>query len=441
MKRFIILCSSLALLLAGSMLVANAATTNAISAGQIVPGSITAPGQTNFYSFTAASNDVIYLTVLKTNGPGNSPYLYLYDPAGVVVTEGNANTIVAGTDNLRLAMTGTYTVGVIDNGHNESFDYVVTVNLAKGGVNQRDADDGPEAITPGQFSHGHISPSDYDSFTFTAASNDVIYLTVLKTNGVGSLFLYLYDPSGAVLAEGSANSFFAGVENWRLAQTGTYTVGVIERFHTQSFDYIVNVLKIPGPNAADPGDGLYLLSPVESRSAHLSAGDLDAFGIMAIAGDTIDVGIRITSGSGRNPVLTVYGPDGNVLRTTNGPTKARIRLQCVSQTGPYTVVIHDDGHNEAYDYQLTFDQYPVVPPSDGLNQYLAICDCTNRVVVRWETSAQPLGFTLESSPVVDGTVPPGWTPVLAPFQVIADRFYFTEAPTNATKFYRLKKPN
>ena len=105
------------------------------------------------------------------------------------------------------------------------------------------------------------------------------------------------------------------------------------------------------------------------------------------------------------------------------------------------MVIHDDGYNEAYDYQLTLDQYPVVPASDGLNQYLAICDCTNRVVVRWETSAQPLGFILESSPAVDGTAPPGWTPVLAPFQVIADRFYFTEAPTNATKFYRLKKPN
>jgi hypothetical protein len=179
----------------------------------------------------------------------------------------------------------------------------------------------------------------------------------------------------------------------------------------------------------------------------LSPGDLDAFEIKAIAGDTLDVALRITAGTGRNLVLHIYGPDAELSDTVSGPTRARIRLQCVNQTGAYTLVIHDDGYNEAYDYQLTLDQYPVVPPSDGLNQYLAICDCTNRVVVRWETSAQPLGFVLEANPSVDGaTLPqwmasPNWTPVVAPFEVIADHFYFTESPTNATRFYRLNKAN
>src|SRR5881409_3534949 len=63
-----------------ALLAARAATTNSISPGQILSGSITTPAQMNCYSFTAKSNDVIYLTLLRTNGPGNYPYFYLYDP-------------------------------------------------------------------------------------------------------------------------------------------------------------------------------------------------------------------------------------------------------------------------------------------------------------------------------------------------------------------------
>lgn len=333
MKQPVKFCTILVFLLAGSMQTVNAATTNAISAGQITNGSITMPAQTNFYSFTATSNDVLFLTVLLTNGPGTNPYLYLHDPDGVLIAQLNSNWYLATLPNFRLTKTGTYTVGVRGDGQNESF------------------------------------------------------------------------------------------------------------------DYLISALKIPGPNATDPGEGPYLLSPAETRSAHLSPGDLDAFEIKAIAGDTLNVALRITVGSGGNPVLRIFGPNANLISTVSGATKARIRLQCVKQTGPYTVVVHDDGHNEAYDYQLTLDQYPVVPASDGLSQYVAICDCTNRVVVRWETNAQPLGFVLEAIPAINNTsglewmLSPDWTPVVAPFQVIADHFYFTESPTNATKFYRLKKAN
>jgi hypothetical protein len=332
MNQFPKLCSSLVFLLAESMLVASAATTNAISAGQIVPGSITAARQTNFYSFTASSNDVIYLTLLTTNGPGTFPWFYLYNPDGI----------------------------------------------------------------------------------------------------------FLGNPS--------ANSFEA---NWagRLDQSGSYVVAVIDGGINDSFGYSLCMVKVPGPNLTDAGEGAYILSPTETRSAHLSPGDLDAFEIKAIAGDTLSVALLRTTGPGRNPVLRIFGPDGNLISTVSGPAVARVRLPCVDQTGAYTVVIHDDGYNEAYDYRLSFDQYPVVPASSGLNQYLAICDCTNRVVVRWETSAQPMGFILEGNPSVDGAnlpqwmASPNWTPVVAPFEVIADHFYFAESPTNVARFYRLRKAN
>src|SRR5580765_4719640 len=70
------------------LLTASGATTNAISPGEIKAGSISAPTQTNFYTFPAASNDVVYVTLLLTNGPGSGPQFYLYDPDRVDISSG-----------------------------------------------------------------------------------------------------------------------------------------------------------------------------------------------------------------------------------------------------------------------------------------------------------------------------------------------------------------
>src|SRR5438034_835046 len=75
------------LILLSSSIIAIASTTNSISFGAITNGSITGPAQTNFYSFSASSNDVIFLIVKNTNGPA-LPYLYLYDSRGTNVAAG-----------------------------------------------------------------------------------------------------------------------------------------------------------------------------------------------------------------------------------------------------------------------------------------------------------------------------------------------------------------
>src|SRR5256885_1931188 len=103
------------------------AAPEAIVPGQTESCSISARGQTNFYTFSAVSNSVIYLTVLKTNGPGNYPYLYLYDPDGEVITAGTGNALLTQAPNLRLNKTGLYTVAVLDDGSYESFDYTICV--------------------------------------------------------------------------------------------------------------------------------------------------------------------------------------------------------------------------------------------------------------------------------------------------------------------------
>jgi hypothetical protein len=405
------------------------------------------PSDYDTFTFSASSNDVLYLTVLRTNGLGNGPYFYLYDPSGEVISAGGYSSLLTYVPNLRLPQTGTYTVGIVDGGLNEAFDYLLTINLAGGGVNQRESDDGPEALLPGQTRSGHIYPSDYDTFTFSASSNDVIYLTVLRTNGPGTgPFFYLYDPSGEVISAGAYSSLLTYVPNLRLTQTGTYTVGVIDGGLDEEFDYTLCVVKIPGPNIPDPGEGSETLSPGETRSAQITAGDLDAFAFHVIAGDTVTLNAYKTGGSGAGIYVQLYGPDGTVVFQASGASSGRIHAPCLAQTGIYTAFVGDSSLTGTLDYALSLIQSPVVPRSSGLNQYLAILQCEGQVTVRWETNSA--GFALESIAAVEGATPvdwmasPNWTPVLTPPRIIAEHFYLDEAAiNNSSRFYRLRCTN
>jgi hypothetical protein len=294
-------------------------------------------------------------------------------------------------------------------------------------------------MVPGQITSGHISPADGDTFTFTGTSNDVVTAALVRTDGLGTPYLYLYDPLGTLVYEGMGSStaanvaYFAGV---RLTRSGTYTFVVIEGSLAFSYDYNLCMFKSPGPNVPEPGEGAEVMSPGENRLAHITPGDLDAYVIPAIAYDTISVHLRTTGGPGQNLVVQLVAPDGTVVATALGQASATINAHCVPQTGNYQIVIFDGSLSEAFDYEVTVGVGPLVPPSSGVNQYLAIVLCGNEVIVRWETNST--GFVLESRLSLDGA---NWEPVVAPQQVIADHFYvFDGVATNRTKFYRLRCP-
>jgi hypothetical protein len=423
-------------LLFGCLAGASADTTNVINFGQILGGSILTPLQANYYTFTGTSNDVITVALLRTNGTG-ATYLYLYDPLGNLVFEGEGTgyaslAYIAGA---RLTKTGSYTFVVIESGLTLSYDYQLSLTKVAGGVNLREAGDGAEAIVPGQITSGHISPADMDTYTFTGTSNDVITVTLLRTNGTGDTFLYLYDPLGDAVFSGAGTgnagvAYFAGV---RLTKTGSYTFVVVAGGLDLSYDYNLCTIKNPGPNFPEPGEGVEVIAPEDMRAARITPGDLDAYLFHAIAYDTITLNLTKTGGAG-NLFVELLAPDGIVIATASGASSARIKAPCVPQTGSYQIAIFDSGLSQAFDYELTLSQNPVVPSSSGTNQYLAIMQCSGEVIVRWETNSA--GFILESIPVVGGT---NWSPVLTAPQIIADHFYhFAGLVTNGSKFYRLK---
>src|SRR5437764_7040886 len=107
--------------------IAQSNTTNTINFGVITNGGIAVVGQTNFYLLTAASNDVIFATLLRTNGTG-IPHFYLYDPSGNLVTGssqyGGYLALVSG---LPVSANGTFKLAVVESSLAGTYDYLLSL--------------------------------------------------------------------------------------------------------------------------------------------------------------------------------------------------------------------------------------------------------------------------------------------------------------------------
>src|SRR5436309_1591960 len=89
-------------------------------------------------------------------------------------------------DGQRLTKTGSFSIVV----RACALDYTLSLHDAlpifAAGVNLREAGDAPEPIAFGQISGGHIGLADLDTYTFTAASNDVISVAQIGRTNVCS---------------------------------------------------------------------------------------------------------------------------------------------------------------------------------------------------------------------------------------------------------------
>src|SRR5438552_3270814 len=96
---------------------------------------------------------------------------------------GAYNSIPTYIARLFLTNTGTSTIGLFYHDRYDTLRYLLSFPTRRSSDLQREPGDGPEALTPGQSSYGHIGPNDYDTFSFVGASNDVIYLKIGRAHG------------------------------------------------------------------------------------------------------------------------------------------------------------------------------------------------------------------------------------------------------------------
>jgi hypothetical protein len=398
-----------------------------IKPGQLTGGRIETRVDIDSYCFSALSNDLITIDIYRTNGNG-SPHFRLYDQNGEFVISDNwIDNALGFREDVRLPSTGTYTLIVREEGQDQTYDYELSFIKVQCGTNMIEAGDGGEAIEPSQLTGGRIETRvDIDSYCFSALANELVTINLYRTNGTGSPSFRLYDQSGQwVVTSGDAGGALDFREDIRLPSDGMYTLIVREDGQDQTNDYALSFIRVP---ATAP-----FLEPGQSRSNNIALGDLDAFSIHAIAGDTITIKIERTSGLGQ-PYMRLYSPASSFLLAGT----ETIHVPCVTETGFYTVSVRDAGANQTVGYELSLTQYPIVPSSSGLTQYLAVLRCSTNVIVRWSTDA--LGFHLQRADELlslESLIV--WSNILPPYASFAGYYYVTNQSPAVSGFFRLTR--
>jgi hypothetical protein len=207
--------------------------------------------------------------------------LYLYDPAGALVLERDSSGLVH-VPGQPLNRSGTYTFAVIDRALTGTFGYRLSLTFDRCGVNEREPGDGAETIVPGQITGGHIGPADMDTYCLTANSNDVISVALLRTNGAGTPYLYLYDPEGRQVLAGGSTSGVRHDPGLRLDRSGGYTLVVVAGNLTDSYDYLLSLtFDRCGVNEREPEDGAETIVPGQVAGGQISPADMDTYCLTA----------------------------------------------------------------------------------------------------------------------------------------------------------------
>jgi hypothetical protein len=415
------------------------AATNSISAGQTTNGFI-ALGETNYYSFTASSNDTV--TILAATVDFNTfPSVELQGPDGAMLASASGNLwpwSMAYLDTIRLTNDGTYLILVHDDADNQSYDYGLTL-VKNPGPNTASAG-GP--ILPGQTVTNSLNgPGAMHVYSFTASSNDTVTILAATVDFNTFPSVELQGPDGAMLASASGNLWpwsMAYLDTIRLTNDGTYLILVRDDHDSQSYDYGLTLVKNPGPNTADLGETNLIKSGQTVTGAIDRLADVDVYSFDAIVGDSITASFKITGGSVQNPIFQLYAPDGTLLRNVSGSPNARVQYSCVPQTGSYLLLCRDDVGNETFNYTLTFGQTPGAPPTNTPPEYLQACNCPDQVWVRWSTNAA--GFRLQSTEQLASPASVIWSNVQPPYGVSGGYYVVTNTFPPSMKFFRLIKP-
>src|SRR5256885_2062354 len=164
----------------------NAAINN-ISPGQTITGqAITVPKQTNYYSFTAVSNEAVTILMSRTGAAGNEPYFELYGPNGALLTTpDNRDGTIAFLDAFQLTQTGTYLIGCRAAVVNDTSTTDITTLTLHDALPTYAAINN---ISPGQTITGQAItvPTQTNYYSFTAVSNEAVTILMSRTGAAGN---------------------------------------------------------------------------------------------------------------------------------------------------------------------------------------------------------------------------------------------------------------
>ena len=326
-------------------------------------------GDLDTYRFYAETGDRVTLTLVDLYGEdpntdGNfTPGIYLYDPSGTLVASDPSDYITASIVNRSLTYNGYYTVvakdyqGTLTGAYELHYSNSAGTQELGGLPTSRSV---TETLTLG----------DLDSYSFYAETNDRVFLSVADLAGYdpnvpGDITpaVYLYDPTGELLASDPSDYITANIINRRIELTGTHTVLVKDYTDTKTGPYEIHFERARG--FSEHGQ----LARDQSVNQTLELGDLDSYVFYASAGNVISLTMTDLEGDDPNmpgditPGLYIYAPDGSLFASDPSDNiTAAINNRTISQSGTYTVVARDYTGTKTGPYQLSYVNSDVSTP-------------------------------------------------------------------------------
>ena len=324
-------------------------------------GTITFDGDIDIWTFSANSGDTIHVQVSVSSDTNFEPRIHLKDPGGIQVDNAGGN--LSATITYQAALSGTYTVEVLDNSAQTpppgTGTYTLYLAKIPGSFIVPAGDEGG-ALTNGGVHAGTIELGDLDLWTFQADANDTIRAQLGKI-GTTTLrpHLLLYGPDGNRIDQNDgANS---ATISYQATVAGTYTLVVRDGpFNVNGCgDYRLYFANIPGNYSVPAGDEGGALTNGGVHAGTIELGDLDLWTFQADALDGIAAQLDEVGTTALKPHLLLYGPDGNRIDQNDGADSASISHQA-TVAGTYTLVVRDGTikASGSGDYGLTYTLTP-----------------------------------------------------------------------------------
>lgn len=306
--------------------------------GAAVAGTL-ALGDIDVFPFTVTAGERVTIGISRTAGSPIEPRLDVVAPTGASLF-GQTATIGQAVD-LTLADGGTYYAVVRDGGVDEAGGY--RVSFARPVVPTVST-----SIGSGQYVEDSLAEGQFKMFRFTVpqAGADVRLGISRAAASVIEPRAEVYAPTGALVSSGT--STFGFTRDFNAAAAGEYVVVVGDGSADEAGEFGLTVAVGGATPANDRGP---LVSGRQVRSS-VQLGMLETFTFSGAAGETVVFAASRGVGSGIEPRLDLFRPDGTRLATDESTFGFELAVT-LPTTGTYVAVMGDVAADEAGRYGLS----------------------------------------------------------------------------------------
>ena len=327
-----------------------------LTSGQTEGGALSL-GDIDTFTITGQPGDRLFLSLGEVVGTTNFDLgVFIYGPGADLITSNDDDSDGMSFSNWLLDRNGTYTIVVRDLGANETGNYSLTAVVVDDVVDSNNI-----SLTSGVIENGTLALGDIDTFTIVGQTGESLTVALTETVITTSfdLGVFIYEPSGDLLASNDDDSNGMTFSNLLLDQSGTYTILVRDLGANVTGDYALSGDMTPSPidsgTIPSTNSTVALTSGQTVNTAIDFLGDTDGYTIHGDVGDRLFVSVGETvSSTSFNLGVFIYEPDGGLVSSVdNDWTGITFTNLTLDETGTYTIIVRDLSGDVAGDYTLT----------------------------------------------------------------------------------------